>query len=36
MESDDTDIFFPGALLGFDKSGGAVKTDDKAPSNFRI
>lgn len=36
MKSDDADIFFSGALLGFDESSRAVKTDDETPSDFRI
>lgn len=36
MKSDDADIFLSGALLGFDKSGSTIYTDDKASSDFGV
>ena len=36
VESDDADVFFSGALLGFDKSGGAVDANDQAAGDFGV
>lgn len=36
VESDDADVFFSSTLLGFDKSGSSVDTDNQTSSNFRV